>query len=154
MATNKKGQSKKSESVQDYNKQYYSLNRDKIAEAKKAQYQNDPAIQAKRKEAVAEFRRKRKERLGHRVERVYQGKVYAVTRIGHILRELDVDYIVVKDMEKAELLPKALFGKIRCYTDDQVDMVKDMIMTFKDIGLVEMKAQGVKITMEQWMRSL
>lgn len=154
MATTKKGQSKDPQAVKAYNQKYYAENKAKIADAKKEQYDKDPTIREKRKNAVAEFRRKRKERLGHRVEREYNGKTYAVTRVGRVLEETDVDYVVIQNLENAKILPLALFGKVRCYTDDQVAMVKDVIMTYKALGIQGMLEQGVKITMDQWLRSL
>ena len=71
-----------------------------------------------------------------------------------MIEEMDVDYLVVQALEKAEIIPEALFGKIRCYTDDQVALVKDMILSYKALGVQGMIDGGVKITTEQWLRSL
>ena len=141
--------------VKEYRKEYYRKNKQTIAQSKKERYKTDPDYCAKIKQAALKRKRAKRAQLGDYVERDYQGASIRVRKIGVVATVVGTTIAAIARWESAGVIPRPLFGVVRCYTDKQVALlseVKAITDTYRTLRLAK-EAIGVKVHNE-WLGGL
>lgn len=115
-----------------YNKDYYLKNKERLSEKKKARYRNDPsyregvmARQAQRRRAMP----RRSEASEQVLERVVDGMLRRVFRIGDVAKKIGKSVQTIRGWEKAKIIPHPLTSSDathRYYTEEQVAMLGEL----------------------------
>ncbi|NIT54902.1 MAG: hypothetical protein GWN00_01240 [Aliifodinibius sp.] len=143
----------KDDQEKKYNRDYYQRNRDRIVQRKRKRYQEDEEYRQEVISKAKEYKKKKKEYLAGRVERTYKGKVYLVHRVG-VLKDDKIDGKWILEWERAGVIPEALFVGSRCYTEHQLDLIREFRYLVSEHGGREAKVRIGDKLHNEWMNSI